>query len=90
MQQQQAGDRLVTAELLERWTQRDQRALKELAGELQWPFVPRRSGMVAGSAYRYLPEGMPVWAGRDRLELFRVSDRSRIDQSIEDVLRSMP
>ena len=79
-------DRLVTGELVERWTQRDQRALKELAGELQWPFAPRRSGLVASSAYRYLPEGMPVWAGRDQLRVFASSDRSRVEESIGALL----
>lgn len=75
-------DRLVTADLIERWARRDQHVLQELAAELQWPFAPRRSGLVAASAYRYLPEGMPVWAGRDQMRVFAESDRGRIEDAI--------
>jgi 5-methylcytosine-specific restriction endonuclease McrA len=79
-------DRLVTAELVERWTQRELSALKGLAGELQWPFAPRRSGLVAASAYRYLPEGMPVWAGRDQVQIFSEHDRTLVEESIDALL----
>ena len=75
-------DRLVTAQLVERWVQRDHELARSLADELKWPFDPQRSGQVARSAYRYLPEGMPVWAGRDRLEVFRPDDRGRIDAAV--------
>ena len=72
-------DRLVSASLVERWTERDQAALRVLAVELQWPLAPERSGQIAGSAYRYLPDGVPVWSGRNRLEMYRSEDRDRIE-----------
>ena len=79
---QQKRDLLVTAQLVERWTSRDLAGLAAMATELRWTFEPIRSVQVGGSAYRYLPDGMPVWAGRDRKELFSADERERVRRTL--------
>jgi len=76
------GDRLVTARLVGRWAQRDQVELRKLSNDLTWQYEPRRCGQVAASAYRYLPDGMPVWAGRNEVEIFTTADRALVDAVI--------
>lgn len=78
--------RLIAAPLVERWTSRDQSGLASLAGELNWPFAPQRSGQVAASAYRYLPTGIATWAGRDEIRLLDEEDRRRVLVAIEGLV----
>lgn len=75
-------DRLVTAEFIERWLDRDSNQLQSLAAETRWPFEPTRSLRVARSAYRYLPEGFPVWAGYRSMQLFDEAQRSGVARAL--------
>ncbi len=77
-------DRLVTAPLVERWLMRDLTPLTELGAELQWSVDLRRAKDVARSAYRYLPDGIPLWGGRRTLELMDAPDRQRISMLLDE------
>ena len=71
-------DRLISAELVTRWVDRDRRQLQALAENLRWPMEPVRSAHVARSAYRYLPVGVPVWRRRGHLQPFDEEQRRSI------------
>jgi len=71
-------DRLVSPPLVARWLDRDLAPLNELAVELQGTVDLKRTKDVARSAYRYLPDGVPLWGGRNSLLLLEEHGRARI------------
>lgn len=70
--------KLVTANLVARWIERDNSGLAELSLDLHWPIQQDRALNVAASAYRWLPEGVSVWGGRGETIPFDASQRSEI------------
>ncbi|MCB0914899.1 MAG: HIT domain-containing protein [Actinobacteria bacterium] len=71
-------DRLVTSTLVARWRARDVEALEALATHVQWPLDTARTLAVASTAYRYLADGMPLWAGRRTLAAMDGRERERV------------
>lgn len=76
-------DRLVTAQFIERWLTRDTKLLRDLAAETLWPFEAARSKRVARSAYRYLPDGVPIWAGYRSVRLFDNAQRASVARALD-------
>ncbi len=79
-------DRLVTADLVERWAHRDSAELAKTSAELQWPLEPIRSGRIAAAAYRYLPNGVALWAGRKDMRLFDDEQRIFVSDALEHII----
>lgn len=77
-------DRLVTADLLGRWLDRDLGEVAALADAIRWSFDPARSRAVARSSYVFLAEGMPLWRGRRDLVLFDAQQRRDALRRLED------
>lgn len=71
-------DRLVTSTLVQRWLARDPGMLSSLAADIQWPLDSPRTVAVATTAYRYLADGMPLWAGRRDVSLMDDHERARV------------
>lgn len=75
-------DRLVTSGLVQRWQARDQAVLGALAETIQWPLDTARTVSVAATAYRYLADGMPLWAGRREVAVMDDAERARALQAL--------
>ena len=78
-------DRLVTAPMVSRWLDRDLSNLEQLGADLSWSVDLDRAKDVARSAYRYAPDGVPLWGGRRNLVLLQPEERESISSALGDL-----
>lgn len=71
-------DRLVSAPLVRRWTERPEGALARIADAAEWPFSRERTRRTGAVVYRHLSPGTPVWSGVKRMDTLAETDRASI------------